>query len=132
VNPLSRCYYHPRTSSVITDRNLLDSATVNGLLNLLPEHERHGLKYVAVCLEDGVAGEVDRDSLVAALEVFGQIRDSGVSPKDILREVNEKAGKIAPVVKARNLAAPKEVAGSSPDKPAANSKRNSRRPIKGQ
>lgn len=106
---LSSCYYHPRTSSVITDRNLLDSSTVNDLLKLLPEDERYGIKYVAVCLEDGLAGQVDRDSLVAALEVFGQIRDSGVGPKDILRELNEKAAKVAPVVKATKLATPKPV-----------------------
>ncbi|MGA3170953.1 MAG: hypothetical protein ABSE62_08040 [Chthoniobacteraceae bacterium] len=105
VKLLSRCFYHPRTSSLITDRNLLDAGTVGGLLNLLPEEERHGLKYVTVCLEDGVAGDIDRDSLVAALEVFGQIRDSGVNPKDLFRELEEKEIKLAPAVKAREVAA---------------------------
>ncbi len=101
---LPRFFYHSRTSSLITDRNLLDPGTVGGLLNMLPEDERHGLKYVTVCLEDGVAGEVDRESLVAALEVFGQIRDSGVNPKDVFRELQEKEVKLAPAVKAREVA----------------------------
>jgi hypothetical protein len=107
----------------------LDSATVNGLLKLLPEDERYGLKYVAVCLEDGLAGEVDRDSLVAALEVFGQIRDSGVSPKDILRELHEKSAKVAPVVRARNLAPPNGGAGRAapPRKAVGKAKRNGSR-----
>lgn len=105
---LSRCYYHSCTSSVVTDRSLLDSNTVNDLLNLLPEESRHDLKYVTVCLEDGVAGEVDRDSLVSALEVFGQIRDTGVNPGDILRELKKKSGKVAPIVKATNVAGPAE------------------------
>lgn len=87
----------------MTDRQVLDSGTVKGLLNLLPEEERYGLKYVTVCLESGLAGEVDRDSFVAALEVFGQIRDSGVNPMDILRELKERTDKVAPVVKARDL-----------------------------
>jgi hypothetical protein len=100
---LSRCYYHPRSNSIVTDRQILDSSAVKGLLNLLPEEERYGLKYVTVCLEGGLAGEVDRDSFVTALEVFGQIRDSGVNPLDILRELKERTDKIAPVVKARAL-----------------------------
>lgn len=91
---LSRCYYHPGTSSVITDRNLLDSGTVSGLLRLLPEDTRNDLKYVTVCLEDGVAGDVDRGSLVEALEVFGQIRDTGANPADVLRALKQKAGKL--------------------------------------
>jgi hypothetical protein len=103
VKLLSRCFYHPRTSSIITDRNLLDARTVGGLLNMLPEEERHGLKYVTICLEDGVAGDVDRDSLVAALEVFGQIRDSGVNPKDLFRGLEDKEVKLAPAVKAREV-----------------------------
>ena len=100
---LSSCYYHPRSSSVITDRNILDADTVSGLQNLLPKDEKYGLKFVAVCLEDGLAGRLDRDSLVEALEIFGQIRDSGVAPHDILRELKEKSAKLAPVVRARQL-----------------------------
>jgi hypothetical protein len=99
VNSLPGYYYHSRTSSIITDRKLLDSSTVSGLINLLPEDEKYGLKYVTICLKDGVAGEVDRETLVAALEVFGQIRDSGFSPKDILRELKERTDKSAPIVK---------------------------------
>lgn len=100
---LSRCYYHPRTSSIITDRSLLDSDTVGGLLNLLPENERYGLKYVTICLEDGLSGDVDRESLVEVLELFGQIRDSGVNPKDVFRELEARETKVAPIVKARTL-----------------------------
>ena len=106
----SRCYYHPRTSSVITDRNLLDTDTLTGLKSLLPEDRRYDLKYVTVCLEDGLAGEVDRESFVAALEVFGQIRDSGVAPSDILRELKKKAATLAPAVKAEDLAGPGQIA----------------------
>jgi hypothetical protein len=110
----SRCYYHSRTSSIITDRNLLDSEIVGGLLNLLPEEERYGLKYVTICLEDGLAGEVDRASLVAALEVFGQIRDSGVNPKDVFRGLKDQEVKIVPVVKARPLTAAAKVRNPAP------------------
>lgn len=122
---LPHCYYHPRTSSVITDRSLLDSDTLSGLRELLPEEGRYDLKYVTVCLEDGVAGAVDRDSLVAALEVFGQIRDTGVAPGDILRELKKKSGKVAPRVKASELSAPKEAApaGARPRKAAKKTKK---------
>jgi hypothetical protein len=89
---------------------------MGGLMNLLPEEERYGLKYVTICLEDGLAGDVDRDSLVAALEVFGQIRDSGVNPKDVFRELNEREIKIAPKVKARALT---PASPAKADKPAA-------------
>ena len=112
MNALPSYYYHSRTSSIVTDRKLLDSSTVSGLINLLPEDEKYGLKYVTICLKDGVAGEVDRETLVAALEVFGQIRDSGFSPKDILRELKERTDKSAPIVKARQLVPPKEALGS--------------------
>jgi len=108
VSALPSCYYHSRTSSIIADRELLDSSTVSGLMRLLPEDERYGLKYITICLKDGIAGEVDRETLVAALEVFGQIRDSGFSPKDILRELKEKTDKSAPVVKATPLTPSKE------------------------
>jgi hypothetical protein len=83
-------------------------------MNLLPEDERYGLKYVTICLKDGIAGEVDRETLVAALEVFGQIRDSGFSPSDILRELKEKSDKNAPVVKARQLAPQEKAPGALP------------------
>jgi hypothetical protein len=116
VNSLPGYYYHSRTSSIITDRKLLDSSTVSGLINLLPEDEKYGLKYVTICLKDGVAGEVDRETLVAALEVFGQIRDSGFSPKDILRELKERTDKSAPIVKARQLVPPKEALGRPADR----------------
>jgi len=99
----SRCYYHPRTASIITDGNVLDPDTLGRLMSMLPEQERYGLKYVTVCLEDGMAGKIDRDSLVSALEMFGQIRDSGVNPKDILREIEKKEIKIAPAVRATEL-----------------------------
>src|ERR1700678_3864716 len=113
VSALPSCYYHPRTSSIIADRKLLDSSTVSGLMRLLPEDERYGLKYVTICLKDGVTGEVDRETLVAALEVFGQIRDSGFSPKDILRELKERTDKSAPMIKARPLMPQKEGLGTA-------------------
>lgn len=116
---LSRCYYHPRTASIITDGNLLDSDTLGRLMKMLPEQERYGLKYVTVCLGDGLAGKIDRDSLVSALEMFGQIRDSGVSPKDILREIEKKEIKIAPAVKATELTPAKGLSGQvRPDRKA--------------
>lgn len=133
MNALPSYFYHPRTSSIITDRNLLDSSKVSGLMNLLPEDEKYGLKYVTICLKDGIAGEVDRETLVAALEVFGQIRDSGFSPKDILRELQERTDKSAPMVKARPLTPPKKViegpaAHLSPRKiPAKRERRGKRR-----
>src|ERR1700761_8642932 len=61
VSALPGCYYHPRTSSIIADRKLVDSGAVSGLMRLLPEDERYGLKYVTICLKDGIAGEVDRE-----------------------------------------------------------------------
>jgi hypothetical protein len=112
VNALPSYFYHSRTSSIITDRKLLDSSTVGGLMSLLPEDERYGLKYVTICLKDGIAGEVDRETIVAALEVFGQIRDSGFSPKDILRELKERTEKTPPAVEARQLMPPKKALGS--------------------
>ncbi len=126
---LSRCYYHPRTNSVITDRSFLDSHTLSGLQNLLPEAGRYELKYVTVCLEDGIAGEVDRDSLLAALEVFGQIRDTGATPGDVLRALEKKSGKVAPAVKATKLAARKAMSPRIPRqrKSGKNQKRGSAR-----
>ena len=103
MKALSHCYYHPRSSSVVTDRNLLDAGTVSGLQHLLTEEERYGLKFVAVCLEDGISGKLDCDSLIEALEFFGQIRDSGASPADILRELRKKTSKVAPIVRAKQL-----------------------------
>jgi hypothetical protein len=70
---------------------------------MLPEDDRYRVKYVISCLEDGVAGELDREALVAALEVFGQMRDSGVNPNDILQKLKERSEKIAPLIKAVNL-----------------------------
>ncbi len=125
---LSRCYYHQGTSSVITDRSFLDTDTLSVLRKMLPEDKRYGLKFVTVCLEDGVAGEVDRESLVSALEVFGQIRDSGVSPKDILREVKKKTGKISPAVKVTNLATQGEHPGTIARPRKAVEKRKKERP----
>ncbi len=127
MNLFSHCYYHPRTSSIITDRTLLDSETVGGLLNMLPEDERYGLKYVTICLEDGVAGKVDRESLVAALEVFGQIRDSGINPKDIFRDLEEKEVEVAPVVKARQLISAKETRPAARRKSSKHLAANKRR-----
>lgn len=101
---LSNVYSHSRTNAVITDRNVLNDRTLCEIRRLLPEEERYALKYVAVCLEDGVPGQVDRECLAAILEMFGQIRDSGVSPRDILRELKNKTDKIAPAVSARRVA----------------------------
>ena len=102
---LSNVYSHSRTNAVITGRNVLNDRTLTEIRSLLPEEERYALKYVAVCLEDGVPGQVDRECLAAILEMFGQIRDSGVSPTDILRELKDKTDKIAPAVSARRVAA---------------------------
>jgi hypothetical protein len=92
----TRCYYHPRTDSIITDRDLLESDTVGKLMRMLPEEERYGLKYVTVCLEDRLAGKIDRDSLVSALEMFGQIRDTGVSRRTSFEKSKKKRSKSLP------------------------------------
>lgn len=100
---LSNVYSHPRTNTVIATRELLDTHIISEIRNLLPENERYALKYVTICLEDGVSGQVDRECFTNILEMFGQIRDSGVNPQDILRELKNRTDELAPVVKARPL-----------------------------
>ncbi len=100
---LSNVYSHPRTNTVIATRELLDSHTISEIRKHLPENERYALKYVTICLEDGVSGQVDRECFTNILEMFGQIRDSGVNPRDILRELKNRTDELAPVVKAKPL-----------------------------
>src|SRR5437879_6135972 len=96
-------FYHSRTKTLVTGRQLLGDERIADLRRLLPENERYQIKYVTVCLESGPAGQVDRDCLLSILEMFGQMRDTGVNPMDILREARARTEKLAPAVKARRV-----------------------------
>jgi hypothetical protein len=98
----------------VADRNALDNQTIGGILELLPEDERYTAKYVTICLKNGTAGQVDRDSLIAALEMFGQVRDSGYSPESLMQQVGEKIDKLAPAAKAKQIGASAEVKTARP------------------
>lgn len=99
-------YYHPQSQVFVTGRQALDPQFIHHMRQALPESHRYNAKFVVISMAEGLSGQVDREWFADWLEILGNVRASGCSPKDIekaLAQITDgKERKKAPCIPVSN------------------------------